>query len=665
MEAMKRVRVADVGPRDIVRLNVGGTLFQTSRETLSRSSGFFASLLDFDGEGDRDADGNLFVDRNGMLFDILLQSWRTSRRPPQRLVSLYKAELLEEAKFYVADEAAARISGRTCESDLSPSCRRIALDEAEGIVSLVNVFEASLKRKDVADLQLPPLLLAQARSDPVLAGDFPHCKATLNAQMGGVLPRLLEDPLISKYVVVAGGAVVGALTGCAAGDVDFFLVGVPAGDGEAVLSQIYSTIMKSCQEHRGDAARLLVTRSASAVTIFEQQGSPVQIVLSTYSKLEDLLVSFDIDCACCAFVLSTAGGSFVCTPRCRRSLEYHVNLMESHRHSAAYVHRLEKYATRGFAIGLPGLDLSLVSSRLLSASYIRMKKNRDLLLRVLPSPSDSDAPGISCVSMHAGNKTTEVRCRKQKAKKVSGLQRLLVLSFARHIREVESPFVARSSASSTVVEAHNTEEGVLLLRCEEQHEEFWLLWGVATHSDDDSDEEDSGDVEEDGVYSITPLAKAVILFESCLKSQNSRLACEEPLRRQDDDDWCHGGVMFRLSKHMRSDANSAKSMADVRVYGQLSRREKAFLFVLMLRVNRTTVPCVLIKVSFVYDFVNAAQPFESLTYVRNAEKRPLAKTSSEEEFVRLYGLNRRLTFKAAVARPVLDHDWWSEIYDGP
>ena len=123
--------------------------------------------------------------------------------------------------------------------------------------------------------------------------------------------------------------------------------------------------------------------------------------------------------------------------------------------------------------------------------------------------------------------------------------------------------------------------------------------------------------------------------------------------------------MFRLSKHMRSDANSAKSMADVRVYGQLSRREKAFLFVLMLGVNRTTVPFVFTEVSFVYNFVNAAQPFETLTYVRNAEKRPLAKTSSEEEFVRLYGLNRRLTFKAAVARPVLDHDWWSDLYDDP
>ena len=151
--------------------------------------------------------------------------------------------------------------------------------------------------------------------------------------------------------------------------------------------------------------------------IFEQQWSPVQIVLSTYSKLEDLLVSFDIDCACCAFVLSTAaGGSFVGMPRCRRSLEYRVDLMQSPRHPAACMHRLEKYAARGFAVCLLGLDLSLVSSRLLSAPYIRMKKNRVLLLRVLPSSSDSDAPGISCVSMPTGSNTTEVRCRKQKGR---------------------------------------------------------------------------------------------------------------------------------------------------------------------------------------------------------------------------------------------------------
>ena len=61
----------------------------------------------------------------------------------------------------------------------------------------MNVFEASLSRKDVSRLQLPPLLLPpQARSDPVLAGDFRHCKKNLIVQMGGILLRLQQDPAI-------------------------------------------------------------------------------------------------------------------------------------------------------------------------------------------------------------------------------------------------------------------------------------------------------------------------------------------------------------------------------------------------------------------------------------------------------------------------------------
>ena len=220
---MKRARVSNAvsnAPRDIVRLNVGGQRFQTSRQTLCRSSGFFACLLNFDG-GDKDAEGNIFVDRFGKLFEILLECLRTSRRPPQKTIGLWKMQLLEECKYFAADDAAARIMGRTCDADLSPSCRLIAVDEAEGNSRLLDVFEASLERKDVADLQLPPLLLARAcdksRADPVLAGDFNHCKESLNVQTGGLLLGLLQDPVMSKFVVVAGGAVVSALTGCDSG----------------------------------------------------------------------------------------------------------------------------------------------------------------------------------------------------------------------------------------------------------------------------------------------------------------------------------------------------------------------------------------------------------------------------------------------------------------
>ena len=96
----------------MVRLNVGGKVFQTSRETLS-ASGFFASLLDFDGDGDLDKEGNIFVDRDPKLFQVILNSLRTARRPNQRIINLWKHELLAECRFYATDSVAARIMGRT------------------------------------------------------------------------------------------------------------------------------------------------------------------------------------------------------------------------------------------------------------------------------------------------------------------------------------------------------------------------------------------------------------------------------------------------------------------------------------------------------------------------------------------------------------------------
>ena len=70
-------------------------------------------------------------------------------------------------------------------------------------------------------------------------------------------------------------------------------------------------------------------------------GAPIQIILNTYDTLEALLARFDVDCACCAYVLTT--GSFKYSPRALRALEYRVNVMQSEHNSAAYVPRLEKY----------------------------------------------------------------------------------------------------------------------------------------------------------------------------------------------------------------------------------------------------------------------------------------------------------------------------------
>ena len=62
-------------------------------------------------------------------------------------------------------------------------------------------------------------------------------------QAGGLLLGLLQDPVMSKFVVVAGGAVVSALTGCDSGarlfvfDVSSFTVVVVTISDANVVSQ--------------------------------------------------------------------------------------------------------------------------------------------------------------------------------------------------------------------------------------------------------------------------------------------------------------------------------------------------------------------------------------------------------------------------------------------
>ena len=127
--------------------------------------------------------------------------------------------------------------------------------------------------------------------------------------------------------------------------------------------------------------------------------------------------------------------------------------------------------------------------------------------------------------------------------------------------------------------------------------------------------------------------KAVILFDSCLKTQSERLAREEL------DDWGHGGVMPKHPKSMQS----TKSLADRCVHSQLARGE---------------------KLSFVYDFVGAGRPFSSLNFVHNAARKPLQEWLPSEEFEQTYGLPQRLCFKAASERPPAGADYWSDLY-GP
>ena len=79
---------------------------------------------------------------------------------------------------------------------------------------------------------------------------------------------------------------------------------------------------------------------------------PVQIILSLYANVTQLLCSFDID-SCC-FAYSPKDQKVWTTKRGLRSLEFGANLADSAHDSLSYTRRLEKYQMRGVKIAIPG-----------------------------------------------------------------------------------------------------------------------------------------------------------------------------------------------------------------------------------------------------------------------------------------------------------------------
>ena len=162
--------------------------------------------------------------------------------------------------------------------------------------------------------------------------------------------------------------------------------------------------------------------------------------------------------------------------------------MDSNHNSSSYTQRLEKYAKRGFAIGLPGFNRSLLSPKITSASYVFMKKH-DLLLKILAS---ADHPGCTRVQLQTGASTTTVVCRTRRAERVTGIKRLAAVAFCNNrVREIEAPHLARTNFKTII--AQNVDDGVVLLHGD-QPGDYWLLQGVtATEGDEPSEASDEDD----------------------------------------------------------------------------------------------------------------------------------------------------------------------------
>ena len=383
--ARKR-RCSGEAPASTVQLNVGGWLFDAARGTLERAA-FFRSCLGTDLGHSYDEEGRVFLDRDGHLFPYLLSWMRTGRRPPEIVVANYKGALLEECAFFGLPDLALNLQGQSCDFDLRPEDRALRAEERAGReggrcceAALVDVFAANCVPRAPAELQTPLLFDKGPRLQ--LKGTADDFHARLAAFCG---PRLVQElrGLRLPGLVVAGGAVVGALTDTPAGDIDVFLV-CPQEDGVLHLRAVFAAVQRAHAEATGSPrAQLLVTRSAAAVTIYRHWGggcsafAPVQIVLGVSAGIADVLTAFDVDCCCVAWQPSS--DRVVATRRGLRALRYGACLFDTELDSASYARRLEKYGLRGWRIGLPGLEELRVAPALLKGPHVRV---RELLLTV-------------------------------------------------------------------------------------------------------------------------------------------------------------------------------------------------------------------------------------------------------------------------------------------
>jgi hypothetical protein len=156
---------------------------------------------------------------------------------------------------------------------------------------------------------------------------------------------------------VAGGSVLACLQSGDGdafenSDVDIFVVGISDdATATATLKRIYEQI---CANYGRKAD---VIRTLRAVTILGKYPQRhIQVVLKLYTSPAEVLLSFDIDSCAVGF----DGETVLAMERFRRAMTKRYNLVDETRRSLSYETRLAKYATRGFAVAVPGLDAARI-----------------------------------------------------------------------------------------------------------------------------------------------------------------------------------------------------------------------------------------------------------------------------------------------------------------
>jgi hypothetical protein len=605
----------------LVRLNVGGRIFDTTRDTLSKCQYFEAYLENRMGHG-VDSNGRIFVDRCGELFAILLRFMRTGLRPA--LVNAQREALLEEANFFGIEWFAHRIRGEISPYDLRFEDRVIYENEMVNDVPLIDVFNVEtipLPREQIQQ----PLLFDTEQARPLIASDYATFRERLDAFTGGLLDSLEQ----TDNIIIAGGSVIGALMGVGAGDVDIFMS--TSHGCETRLRHILSVVQQNQAERLGKKkSKILVIRSNAAVTMFrirvgDDNVPPVQVILTTCNSVVEVIQNFDVDCCCFAFIPRT--NRVVCTPRGLRALRYAVNIADNSRFDGRnYCRRLEKYARRGFAIAVPGFEPKHVHASLLSRGTFVFLHEYDILLKVEPKElhgkdmeiqtKHPDGSGVQNVNVEVG--------AVQRGQAILGFARLVIMDrkIANHVQLPRTSFCPHHLKTFA---KHSSATGTCIpIVVDSGH--YMLLWGAG------KDDKETQSDDDDEYYTETPLASAYTLLE---KHFNREL---EANTHEEDE----GGIMEKLSGGMtRPSCQRVQTTLHNTTASRLMRKSHLL---------------------YVYDFLPCDGSFEDLKFVRNAGRHPL-KIMSGEDFKKAYGIHRELRFVSRARSLISTTDWWSVVYE--
>ena len=325
-----------------VQLNVGGMHFDTTRETLGVSS-YLKVRLAGEVAHDTDPNGRFFVDRDGKLFEQLLQFMRNRVRPSNKILAKYKDALVAECEYFGFDWMLADLRGEISPYDMRLEDQNIRLAEMNACNprALLNIFTATVTLTPREHLEMP--LFMSNTPQPNICSSYAHAHKRLDAFTGGLLDAFQNIP----GLVIAGGAVLNALAGVESSDVDVFFTK----DHDDSLRSAFAAMQRNHAAKTGPKTSLLVMRSNSAVTVFcasniseISKNTPVQLITTKYNSADEILANFDVDSCCVAWTSC----QFLCSARGLRALSYGVNVADNKRFDGpTYCRRLEKYARRG------------------------------------------------------------------------------------------------------------------------------------------------------------------------------------------------------------------------------------------------------------------------------------------------------------------------------